>query len=139
MTPKSNPSVSKTASNKQVDAINLFKKDYGVQKFMNKYRYQYHVTMLPDLAKLVYSAYLEGYNNGLKQFPVKEPLLVGAIELKSDCCSAEVYLEGDMNNISHWECLSCNEPCRVREKAMDECELCDANPITANCNNGGCS
>jgi hypothetical protein len=59
--------------------IDVFKKDKNVQKFMKKYRYQYAATMLPDLAELVRSAYVEGYNNGLGQHPVpteatKEPI-----------------------------------------------------------------
>lgn len=52
--------------------IDIFKKDKNVQRFMKKYRYQYHVTMLPDLAELVRNAYVEGYNNGLKQYPIGE-------------------------------------------------------------------
>lgn len=54
------------------DELREFKKDKHVLKFMRKYRYQYHVTMLPDLALLVKSAYLEGYNNGLHQYPVTD-------------------------------------------------------------------
>lgn len=49
------------------DELAIYKKDKNVLKFMRKYRYQYHVTMLPDLARLVRDAYLEGYNNGLGQ------------------------------------------------------------------------
>lgn len=52
--------------------LEAFKKDKSVQKFMKKYRYQYHVTMLPDLATLVRDAYLEGYQNGLGQTKVEE-------------------------------------------------------------------
>lgn len=52
------------------DNLDVFKKHKNVQKFMAKYRYHYRVTMLPDLAKLVRDAYLEGYNNGLHQYPV---------------------------------------------------------------------
>ena len=52
---------------KQVDKLSEFKKDKNVLKFMKKYRYQYHVTMLPDLATLVRDAYFDGYHNGVGQ------------------------------------------------------------------------
>lgn len=67
-------SLSETASvgGKQVDTSSVFKKDKNVLKFMKKYRYQYHVTMLPDLATLVQNTYLEGYQNGLGQHKVAD-------------------------------------------------------------------
>lgn len=56
----------------QVANLSVFKKDKNVLKFMKKYRYQYHVTMLPDLAELVCSAYQEGYWNGVSQHRVTD-------------------------------------------------------------------
>lgn len=56
------------------NTLDIFKKQRDVQKFMREYRYHYHVTMLPDLAELVRNAYVEGYNNGLKQYPVNDLL-----------------------------------------------------------------
>lgn len=55
--------------------LDVYKKDKNVLKFMRKYRYQYHVTMLPDLATLVRNAYLEGYHNGLGQHPLEKAAL----------------------------------------------------------------
>lgn len=52
--------------------LDVFKKDKNVLKFMKKYRYQYHNTMFTDLATLVRDAYLEGYHNGLGQYPVTD-------------------------------------------------------------------
>ena len=46
------------------------KRDKRVSKFMQDYRYNYKVTMVTDLAELAYSFYLEGFNNGVKQYPV---------------------------------------------------------------------
>lgn len=60
------------AQRNQVANLSVYKRDKDIIKFMNKYRYQYHVTMLPDLAMLVRNAYLEGYHNGLGQYPVSD-------------------------------------------------------------------
>lgn len=57
------------------DTIQELKANKHVQKFMRRYRYQYHVTMLPDLAELAYTFYLEGYNNGLGQHAMSPELL----------------------------------------------------------------
>lgn len=54
------------------ETIKKVKSDKRVQKYMKQYRYNYGVKMLPDLAELAYSFYLEGYNNGLGQYPVEQ-------------------------------------------------------------------
>lgn len=54
-----------------MSSLETFKKDKGVVKFMKQYRYYYGNTMLNDLATLVQEAYVEGYNNGLGQYPME--------------------------------------------------------------------
>lgn len=56
------------------DVIKKLKNNKDIKKFMIKYRYMYHRTMVEDLAKLVYNSYLEGYNNGLGQHKIELPV-----------------------------------------------------------------
>lgn len=54
------------------DITKKLKSDKRVVKFMKQYRYEYKMTMVTDLAELARSFYLEGYWNGVKQFPLPD-------------------------------------------------------------------